>query len=703
MGFRDTPEACHGVGAMTALEAPAAPAAAERRPALLRLLRGRPQDPAWVRPSLLALLAAVGVLYLWGLSASGWANAYYSAAVQAGSVSWKAFFFGSFDAASAITVDKTPAALWLMGLSVRVFGLNSWSILVPQALAGVATVFVTYAAVRRVSRPTAGLLAAAVTALTPVAVLMFRYNNPDALLVLLLAAAAYAMVRAQERAETRWLVLAGGLVGFGFLAKMLQAFLVVPAFALAYLVAAPTPVRRRLWQALVAVGAMMAAGGWWVAVVELWPAATRPYIGGSQTNSMLELMLGYNGLGRLNGNETGSVVAGGGQGAAGMWGETGWSRMFGADVGTQVSWLLPAALLMLLAGLWWSRRAPRTDGLRSSYLLWGAWLVVTGLVFSYMAGIFHAYYTVALAPAVGALVGLGAVQAWELRRSHRSARLVPAAAVAAVTGWSWVLLDRTPDWLPWLAPLLLACGLMGAAGLLAVHRLPRALTAAAVVAALVATTGGSAAYSLDTAIEPHTGAIPSAGPLTLGGPGEGGAPAGMRGVLVPPTGATPGAGAPAGGALGLIRPRPGATPPGDGRSDGGIPLGPGAALGGLGGLLEASEPGEDLVALLTTDAAAYTWVAATIGANAGAGLQLATERPVLAIGGFNGTDPYPSLAAFQALVAEGEVHYFVSGGRGGPGGSSASSEEIGAWVTSTFEPTTVDGVTVYDLTAPIGG
>jgi 4-amino-4-deoxy-L-arabinose transferase-like glycosyltransferase len=291
-----------------------------------RLLRGRADDPGWVRPSLLGLLAATALLYLWGLGASGWANAYYSAAAQAGSVSWKAFFFGASDAASSITVDKTPASLWLMALSVRLFGLSAWSVLVPQALAGVATVGVLYAAVRRWFSPAAALLAGAVLACTPAATLMFRFNNPDALLTLLLTLAAYATIRALEHASTRWLLLAAAFIGFGFLTKMLQALLVVPALALVYLLAAPTSLRRRSGQLALAGLGLVVAAGWWVAIVELLPASWRPYIGGSQTNSVLELTLGYNGLGRLTGNETGSV--GGGMG----WGQTGWTRLFGGEV-----------------------------------------------------------------------------------------------------------------------------------------------------------------------------------------------------------------------------------------------------------------------------------------------------------------------------------------------------------------------------------
>ena len=212
-----------------------------------------PERAPWERPAVAVLLVATAVLYLWGLSASGWANSFYSAAAQAGSQSWKAWFFGSFDAANSITVDKPPASLWMMGLSVRLFGLSSWSILVPEALMGVATVAVVYAAVRRKFSAAAGLLAGAVMATTPVAALMFRFNNPDALLVLLMTLAAYTTLRGIEDGRRRWIVITGALIGFGFLTKQLQVLLVVPPLALAYLVAAPHALGRRIGDVLIAV------------------------------------------------------------------------------------------------------------------------------------------------------------------------------------------------------------------------------------------------------------------------------------------------------------------------------------------------------------------------------------------------------------------------------------------------------------------
>jgi 4-amino-4-deoxy-L-arabinose transferase-like glycosyltransferase len=678
-----------------------------------------------VRPALLALLTATAALYVWGLSASGWANAFYSAAAQAGATSWKAFFFGSSDAANFITVDKTPAALWPMALAARVFGVGSWSILAPQALMGVATTGVLYASVRRTlagplgagGSAAAALLAGAAQALTPVAALMFRFNNPDALLVLLLTLGAYGMLRAQERGDTRWLVFAGTCVGFGFLAKMLQAFLVVPAFALVYLVAAPTPVRRRLWQLALAGLAMLVSAGWWVAAVAAVPASSRPYIGGSQHNSVLELALGYNGLGRLTGNEVG--------GLGNLNQDAGWGRLFAGELGGQISWLLPAALILLVAGFWVTRRAPRTESMRAAFAVWGGWLLVTGLVFSFMQGIFHAYYSVALAPPIAALAGMGVCLMWRLR--HEPAGAAVLAATSAVTAvWAYVLLGRTPDWHPWLAYAVLAGGLLAAAGLLVRGRRMGRVLAMAAVVAVAASLAGPAAYALDTVGTPHRGAIPSAGPRVRdgfgggggmgraggahGGPGQAG---GMRGGGF---GGPPGGGNGGQGGQGAQRGQGGAMAPG-GNPNGGGPMGfpgrggapggrrPGGGPGGggPGGLLDATTPSADLTALLKSGSGSYTWVAAVPRSNNAAGYQLATGEPVMALGGFNGTDPAPTLAQFQAYVAAGKVHYYIDGrvlGAATRSGGSDQTQQISQWVQKSFTSTTVGGTAVYDLTKP---
>jgi 4-amino-4-deoxy-L-arabinose transferase-like glycosyltransferase len=672
-----------------------APARSRRGSArLARVLRGAQADARWVRPSLLALLLGTAVLYLYGLGRSGYANDYYAAAVQAGATSWKAFFFGSFDAANFITVDKTPASLWVMDLSARLFGVNSWSLLVPQALAGVAAVGLLYAAVRRWSGPVAGLLAGAVLALTPVATLMFRFNNPDALLVLLLVLAAYAMVRAIETGQTRWLLLAGAAVGFGFLAKMLQALLVVPAFGLAYLVAGPPKLGRRIGQLLLGLLALVVSAGWWVAIVAAVPASARPYIGGSPDNSILQLTLGYNGLGRLTGNETGSVGFGNGTGPA-FGGAPRWNRLFGAEFGGQAGWLLPAALLAVAVGLWLTRRGPRTDRARAGYLLWGGWLLVTAAVFSYMRGIIHSYYLVALAPAIGALVAAAAVGLWA-RRRELVARLLLAAMIAGTAIWSAVLLDRSPDWHPWLRTLVLAAGAVAAVGMLAGRWLPRMAAPGLAAVGLVAVLAGPLAYSVQTASVAHTGALPSAGPAVAGGfgpGGRGGGPGGGAGR----TGGFPGGRFP-GGAGGFPGGGQGGTLPAPG-GQGGL-AGQGGPRAGGGGLLGGRSVDPALAALLKAGSSGYRWAAATVGATSAAGIQLASGAPVMAIGGFNGTDPAPTLAEFQRLVATGQVHYFLTG-RGFGGGTG--SAEIATWVTDHFAATTVGSSTVYDLSTPSAG
>jgi 4-amino-4-deoxy-L-arabinose transferase-like glycosyltransferase len=703
----------------TAVQEPVAPPAAPapeagepRQPFVHRLWRGRPEDPRWVRPALWGLLLATALLYLYNLSASGYANSFYSAAVQAGSKSWKAFFFGSLDAANAITVDKPPASLWPMELSVRVFGLNSWAILVPEALMGVGAVAVVYAGVRRRFSPGAGLIAGAVLALTPVAALMFRFNNPDAMLALLMALACYFVVRGIEDGRSGWLIRAGVAIGFAFLAKTLQAFLILPPLAIVYAVCAPVSLKKRFGQLAAATAALVVSGGWWVAIVELWPASSRPYIGGSQNNSFLELTFGYNGLGRLSGDETGSVGGGGGNGGTGMWGETGWNRMFNSEVGGQISWLLPAALILLVAGLVATRRLERTSVTRASFLVWGGSLLITMVVFSYMAGIFHQYYTVALAPYLAAVIGMGAGILWE-KRKETWASLALAAAVVASASWSYVLLNRTSNYLPWLKYLVLIGGLLAALGLIFAGRVNRRLALAAASVGLVASLAGPTAYTISTLRTGHTGSIVTAGPagasMMGGGPGGPGGGGGMRGGF---GGGMPGGqnqqgqqngnGFPGGGMPGQNQQNGNGSTQGQGQNQQGGPGGrTGGGGGGVGGLLNGASVSSEAKKLLETDSSEYTWAAAAIGAQNAASYQLSTGEPVMAIGGFNGSDPSPTLAQFKKYVEDGKIHYFISSGSGGGmmgGGSGGTSSQITSWVEKNFKKVTVGSATFYDLT-----
>ncbi|MFI7285271.1 ArnT family glycosyltransferase [Streptomyces anulatus] len=698
--------------------------------------------PRWARPALYGLLLAVGLAYFWNLSASGYANSFYSAAVQAGSQSWKALFFGSLDSGGAITVDKPPAALWPMALSVRLFGLGSWAILAPQVLMALATAAVLNTAVRRRFGPVAGLIAVGVFALTPVAALMFRFNNPDALLALLMTVSAWCVLRALEQGRTKWLLWAGAAVGFAFLTKTLQAFLILPPLAVLYAVCAPVPVTKRLGQLALSALTMVVAGGWWVAIVELMPASSRPYVGGSQNNSFLELTFGYNGLGRINGEETGSVGGGGGRGGGGGgggWGETGIGRMFNSEIGGQIAWLLPAALILLAAGLWLTRKAARTDSARAAFVAWGGALIMTAAVFSFMAGIFHQYYTVALAPYVAALVAMGVTVLWEERGAWWP-RAVLAGTVVATVVWAYVLLGRTPDYLPWLRWAVLAAGLVGALGLLVVGRFGgRGLAAAVVGLSCAASLAGPAAYTVSTLNSGHQGSIVTAGPSAGfgmgGGPGggggrggPGGGDGGQRGGMQQPPGQGQGQGtAPGqaqgnrqGNAPGGMPTAPGGTAPGGTGTSTGTGTNPGLGEGmrdggggGMGGLLNGASVDAEAKALLEKGADDYTWVAAAVGAQNAASYQLATGEPVMAIGGFNGSDPSPTLAQFKEYVAEGKVHYFVSGGGmggmgggggggGGMGGDSGTSSQISSWVTENFTEVTVGSATFYDLTRPAG-
>ncbi|MFE2756862.1 ArnT family glycosyltransferase [Actinosynnema sp. NPDC059335] len=469
-------------------------------------------------PALVVLLVGTAVLYLWNLTASGWGNGYYAAATQAGAQSWTAWLFGGLDAGGVITVDKPPAALWVSGLFARVFGFSSWTVLAPQAVEGVLAVWLLYATVKRTSGAVAGLLAGAALAVTPVAVLMFRFNLPDALLVLLMVAGAYCTVRALERASARWLALAGVAIGFAFLAKMGQALLVLPAFAAAYLLAAPTSLPRRLLHLLGAGLAVVVSAGWFIALVELWPKESRPYIGGSANDSLWELAMGYNGLGRIFGGGRGAV-AGGGNANIGFGGETGPGRLFGASMGGEISWLLAAALVGAVAGLWFTRKLPRTDRTRAALVLWLLWVLGNGVVFSFMTGITHPYYTVAVAPGVAALVGIAGRELWRGRR-HLPARVALAAMVAAAGFWGFALLQRFGDWLPALRWVVAALTVLVATAIVMGVRRVAAL-------ALVTSVLPTAAFGVATAATPHAGSIPMSGPASYAGDGGmGGGPMG---------------------------------------------------------------------------------------------------------------------------------------------------------------------------------
>lgn len=674
----------------------------------------------WVAVAVLMLAAAF--VFFWNLTASGYANEFYSAAAQAGSKNWEAFLWGSLDAGNAITVDKPPASIWLMALSVRLLGLSSFAILLPQALMGVACTYLLYATVRCVWGNAAGIVAGIVFITTPVAALMFRFNNPDALLILLMLGAAACVLRGLElpadrhgnRVRTRWYTVAGLLIGLGFLTKQFQVLLVLPGFGLAMLLLSPTPWPRRLLDAVVALGAMVVGAGWWVLLTVLVPSGSRPYFGGSQTDSFIELTFSYNGLGRLTGNETGSVIpgasetlSGGSQG--GMWGETGLFRLWTSNFGDQITWLAPIAFAAIILGLiaatpakkgqvyfgrfYLGKRGHEVDPdtvariRRAQIVIFGTWLVVTWLVFSFMAGIFHAYYTVALSPAIAALVAICGASLLALRDRPWMPGIT-GLLIAVTSAWDMALILRSGSF-AWLGVCI---GVIGVAAGLALciigfwmqDRLPSAwpLTLkrgarGVAVIGIVALLAGPIVWTACTISTGHTGSIVTAGPSgSMGGGPGGGGPGG--------NGAPNGAGGSADD-----------SSSGESDSDStdvGMPNGGSGLLGG-------TSANDSLVELLTQNASGYRWAAATTGSQNAASYQLASELPVMAIGGFNGSDPAPTLDEFKVYVAQGLIRYYIaSGGMGGTqmGGSNAASE-IAEWVAQNYTAQTIGNTTVYDL------
>jgi 4-amino-4-deoxy-L-arabinose transferase-like glycosyltransferase len=607
----------------------------------------------WDRIGFGVLLIATLVTYLWNITINGMGNQFYAGAAQAGSKNWEALLFGSLDSQNFITVDKPPVSQWVMGLSGQIFGFSSASMLIPEALMAVATVALLYGAVRRISGPNAALLAGAALALTPAAALMFRFNNPDAVMVLLMMAAVYCAVRAIEAASTRWIVLAGVALGFAFLAKMLEGIMVMPAIGLMYLVAAPTPLRRRLLQLVGALAAFGVSAGWFVVLTLVWPAGSRPYLAGSTDDNFMNLVLGYNGFARVLGKndhafalspdvgaaagtefQLGAGHHGGGFGAD----SHGLTRLFTGEFGFEIGWLLPAALLAFVLVLVARGRAPRTDVVRAGAIVFGSWMLVDGLVLSYMKTMVHPYYCLSFVPAVCGMLAIGGHEMCGRRESW----LGRGGLIAMLVGtgvWSWWLLGRNADWFPALRWVILVLTVGAAVGLLASSAKARPrLAAAALLVGLIGAGLGTAAYSIATIGQPHSGGMPLVGPAQ-----------------------------------------------------------PDTRHGGW----DQGVDNPQLDALLrNTDT---DWSAAIDRSSPAASLELSTDTAVMAIGGFGGSDPTPTLSEFQQDVANHRIGYYIAPAQnhhpGGFGGRSVHAD-ITKWVAANFTPMKVGSDTVYDLSAP---
>jgi 4-amino-4-deoxy-L-arabinose transferase-like glycosyltransferase len=645
-------------------------------------LRGRLRAVSLPRPELAVLLALAALLYLWALSKNGWANDYYSAAVRSMAGSWHDFLYGSFDAKGLMTVDKPPAALWVEALSVKLFGFNSLAILVPQALMGVASVALLYDLTRRRFGRAAGTLAGLALALTPVVVAISRHNNPDALLVLCSVGALWCFVRALEHGATKWLVGAGVLVGLGFEAKMGAALLVVPGMALAWLWVAPRGRLVAVRQLAIAGAALLAVALAWPVLVWLTPAASRPWISGTNDNSIWSLIWEYNGLGRLEG-QTGGPASLGTSGTFG--GPTGAFRLLNESLGGQAGWLLGTALVGGLGIAALSRLRP-TDPRTGWIIAVGGAFATTAVAFSFAGGIFHPYYTSLLAPFAAALVGatFGQVLASERGRDAREAivaRMLGALAIGAGAIVELVVIDHSATDLDWLVvplvvasvvavgALLFADGIVGRIGARPARAAHLRVAALAVAFGLLLT--GPAIWSVETLGHPTSSTFPAGGPEAAGGiGGMGGAPGGMGGF-----------GGPSGGAEG--------GPPSFGASEGGPPsLGgeapssgfpggpPSTAAGGMGGGPGGMFGGEDLSQILEyTEAHGGGTIA--VDSQSGASAAIIEEgAEVAGIGGFSGKESSVSAEWLEARIESGAITWTYTSGLGamtaGPGSSSGA-------------------------------
>ena len=638
-----------------------------------RRSRGR-LERVLAKPELLGLLGLAGVLNLWGLSINGWANQYYSAAVRSMSTSWHDFLFASLDRSGLMTVDKPPLSLWIQALSARVFGFHPLSLLIPQALMGVVAVGLLYDLVRRRFGRIAGFVGGLALATTPVIVAVSRHNNPDELLVLCSVAALWFAVRALETGRTRWLVLSGIAVGLGFETKMGVALMVVPGIAAAWMWVAPRGRWVALRQLLAGGAAMAVVGLAWPVLVWLTPAADRPWISGTSDNSIWSLIFGYNGLGRVAGQNGGPGGPAGGGGGSLFGGPTGVFRLLQSALGDQAGWLLGFAVVAALA-LIVITRLRRSDPRTGWLIVVGGAFLTTAVVFSFASGIFHPYYVSLLAPFTAALIGAGVGEMLPGASRARSARIVGPLAVGAGLITELVVLGEIGGQLAWATPLVIAVVGLSAV-LLAVTLKPKvriAVIAVAVAALLAAPT----AWAAETLGHATSGTFPMGGPASVtamggGGPG-GGFRAGGTGGFAPP-GAGAGRGGPPAGASGIGALFGGGGPAGATGTRGSF------AGGGAGGF------GGDTATLQAAITYAKAHGGGTIGVasqSSAASVILSSDANVAGLGGFSGRESSVTAAWLATEVRDGHLRWVIvdqSQGARLPGdtrtGSQAAMDDV---------------------------
>lgn len=624
------------------------------------------RTPLWGRLSLGGVLLVSIFMNFYQLGQNGFGNLYYAAAVRSMLDSWHNFFFVSLDPGGFVSVDKPPLGFWLQTASAKIFGFTPFSVLLPQALAGVLAVLLLYHLVRRHFGVVTGLLAALALALSPISVLTNRNNTIDSTLVLMMLLGAWAVMRAAETGKLRWLLLCAVTVGLGFNIKMLEAYLVVPAYGLLYLLACPRRMWVRIGHLALATLLMVTISLSWAVVVDLTPASSRPYVGSSQDNSELGLALGYNGIQRLlgqfgigNGNPgnatsrqgpptgenssfdngefpgpgggengqppqgfenfgnggnqqgQGQGPDGGGGNNAGMFntGNPGLLRLFNEPLGGQIVWLLPLALLGILALAWQSRPRFHENREQQSLILWGIWLLTLAAFFS-VASFFHQYYLSTLAPAICALFGIGVVVMWrDYRRAGWRGWLLPLALLLTALEQIHIIASE-PAWGTWLLPVIAISCALAAVILFVARLLPhlpihKNVLISAVCVSLLALMLTSAIWTAIPVLANKNSSLPIAGPNEQG--------------------------------------------------DGG-------PAGGFGGNTGGNTA---LISYLVAHKGNAKYLVAMASANEADSIILATNQPVMALGGFSGSDPILTVSQLAALVKSGAVRYFLIGGAGG--------------------------------------
>jgi 4-amino-4-deoxy-L-arabinose transferase-like glycosyltransferase len=631
---------------------------------------------------LAGVLGLAAFLNIWNLSQNGYGNTYYAAAVRSMMQSWHNFFFAAYDPGGFITVDKPPVALWIQTASAKLFGYSGMSLLLPEALAGVAAVFVLYLAVSRVFGRTAGLIAGLVLALTPISVAVARTNNLDAILILFVVLAAYTVVRALEHGSWRWLILSAVFMGIAFNTKFLAAYVALPALWFAYLVTAPISFRARIRNLAAATVCLAVISGAWVLAVDLTPASARPYVGGSSTNSELNLLVDYNGLGRIDGEENSvggsgaapsgnfalpssvssdvtaqlsdtnfapptsassaqgqggnsapSTNAGGGGGGAFSGGAaTPLSRLFNNELAGQASWLLPLAFIGGVAALLTVGRRLRGNIRLGSILVWGGWLLSAGVVFSEAKGIFHPYYLSFLGPALGGMVAIGMVTFWRSFRAGSRLALFAPVALLATAIVEVIILRRTPSYQPWLAPTVLA-SVGVCVVILVVMALRRSRNGTRVALTLAVALGALLLpplfWSSTALANPTNGTLPSAGPQMADVGGNGG-------------------------------------------------------FGGSGGI-NTVQTNSTLIDYLEANRGDSSYLVATESSQSASSIIIATGEPVMAMGGFSGTDPAVTVEQVAQMVEDGTVRFFLLQRSGQSAATTATQ------ASATSQETSPDG------------